>query len=244
MVLALVGGGGSVLAVPLLVYGVGVASTHVAIGTSAIAVSVSAFATLLGHWRAGNVKWRCGLVFAASGIVGAFVGSEAAKSIDGQRLLALFGLLMIIVGVMMFLKRNRKGDASVRLDRSSASQLLPWLIPTGFATGLLSGFFGIGGGFLIVPALIFSTGMTLQPAIGTSLVAVTAFGATTAANYAVSGFVDWRVAGLFIAGGLLGGAAGTMLGRVLSARKGALGTVLAVVVVSVGIYVIVRSIGG
>jgi len=151
---------------------------------------------------------------------------------------------MIVVGAMMFFKRDREGDATIHLDRSSAAELLPWLIPTGFATGLLSGFFGIGGGFLIVPALIFSTGMALQPAIGTSLVAVTAFGATTAANYAIAGFVDWRVAVLFIAGGLIGGVGGAMLGRVLSARKGALGTVLAVVVVAVGIYVIVRSIGG
>jgi uncharacterized protein len=244
LVLGLVGGGGSVLAVPLLVYGVGVASTHVAIGTSAIAVSASAFTNLIGHWRAGNVKWRCGLVFAAAGVAGAFAGSAVAKSVDGQRLLVLFGILMLVVGVMMVLKRGREGDATVRLDRSSAPQLLPWLIPAGFGTGLLSGFFGIGGGFLIVPALIFATGMSLQPAIGTSLLAVTAFGAATALSYALSGLIDWRIAALFIAGGVLGGVGGTALGRVLASRKGALGTVLAGVIMAVGAYVVARGFIG
>ncbi len=232
------------LAVPLLVYGVGVASTHVAIGTSAIAVSASAFANLIGHWRAGNVKWRCGLVFATAGVAGAFAGSAVAKAVDGQRLLVLFGALMLVVGLMMVLKRGREGDATVRLDRSSAPKLLPWLIPAGFATGLLSGFFGIGGGFLIVPALIVATGMSLQPAIGTSLVAVTAFGAATALSYALSGLIDWRIAALFIAGGILGGVGGTALGRVLAGREGALGTVLAGVIMTVGAYVVARGLIG
>lgn len=242
-ILALVGGGGSVLAVPLLVYGVGVSSTHVAIGTSALAVAASAFANILGHWRAGHVKWRCGLTFAAAGVIGALAGSTAAKTIDGARLLVLFGALMIVVGVAMFLKRKAQGDPSVRLTRASARQLLPWLISGGFGVGLLSGFFGIGGGFLIVPALMLATGMSLPFAIGTSLIAVTAFGAATAASYAFSGLIDWRIAALFIAGGILGGIGGGALGRLLAARKGALGTVLAAVIVVVGIYVLARSMG-
>ena len=243
LILGLVGGGGSVLAVPLLVYGVGVSSAHVAIGTSALAVAASAFANLLGHWRAGHVKWRCGLTFAAAGVIGALAGSTVAKNIDGTRLLALFGALMIVVGVAMFLKRNAQGDPSVRLTRASARQLLPWLISGGFGVGLLSGFFGIGGGFLIVPALMLATGMSLPFAIGTSLIAVTAFGAASAASYAFSGLIDWRIAALFIAGGILGGIGGGALGRLLSARKGALGTILAAVIVAVGIYVLARSMG-
>ncbi len=244
LVLGLVGGGGSVLAVPLLVYGVGVPSAQIAIGTSAIAVSASAFANLIGHWRAGNVKWRCGLVFSTAGVAGAFAGSALAKTVDGQQLLALFGVLMLVVGALMFAKRGGEGNETIRLDRSSAPLLLPWLIPAGFGTGLLSGFFGIGGGFLIVPALIFATGMALQPAIGTSLVAVTAFGAATALSYAISGLIDWRIAALFIAGGILGGVGGTALGRVLADRKGLLGAALAFVIITVGLYVLARSLGG
>ena len=86
-ILGLIGGGGSVLAVPLLVYGVGVSSPHVAIGTSAIAVSVSALANLIAHARSGNVKWPCAFVFTIAGMIGAFAGSTVAKLIDGHRLL-------------------------------------------------------------------------------------------------------------------------------------------------------------
>jgi uncharacterized protein len=242
-VLGLVGGGGSVLAVPLLVYGVGVSSTHVALGTSAIAVSASALANLVGHWRGGHVKWRCGLVFAASGVLGALAGSTVARQVDGGRLLTLFGVLMIVVGALMFFKRTAQGDATVRLSRDTARHLLPWLIGTGLATGLLSGFFGIGGGFLIVPALMLATGMALPYAIGTSLVAVTAFGAATASNYAVAGLIDWRVAALFIAGGILGGLIGTAAGRRLAARKGALGLALSLIILAVGTYVVARGLG-
>src|SRR5579875_3521605 len=81
--LGLVGGGGSILAVPLLVYLVGVSSPHVAIGTSAIAVAASAAANLANHARAGNMKWLCALVFTAAGIVGAFLGSSVGKAVDG-----------------------------------------------------------------------------------------------------------------------------------------------------------------
>jgi uncharacterized membrane protein YfcA len=241
-ILGLVGGGGSVLAVPLLVYGVGVSSAHVAIGTSALAVSISAFVNLLGQWRAGKVKWRCGLVFAAAGVAGAFIGSTAAKSVDGERLLALFGVLMLVVGLAMFLNRKAEGNPHVRLSRASARALLPWLISTGFGTGMLSGFFGIGGGFLVVPSLMLATGMSLPFAIGTSLLAVTALGAATATNYALSGLIDWRVALLFIAGGVGGGIGGMALARALGERKGALGTVLASVVITVGIYVVASSV--
>jgi uncharacterized membrane protein YfcA len=242
-ILALVGGGGSVLAVPLLVYGVGVSSAHVAIGTSALAVSASALANLIGHARGGTVKWRCGLIFAAAGVAGVLIGATVAKQVDGQTLLGLFGALMIVVGVLMVLKRKAQGDATVRFTRASAPTLLPWLVGLGLATGLLSGFFGIGGGFLIVPALTLATGMTLPFAIGTSLIGVSAFGAATAASYALSGLVDWRIALVFIVGGIVGGLGGMALGRLLASRKGVLGALLGGLVVAVGSYVVARSLG-
>src|SRR5882757_5176703 len=93
--LGLVGGGGSILAVPLLLYVVGVAEPHVAIGTSALAVSVSAFVNFAGHCRAGTVKWSCAALFAGPGVMGAAIGSTLGKLIEGQRLLFLFALVMI-----------------------------------------------------------------------------------------------------------------------------------------------------
>ena len=241
LVLGLVGGGGSILAVPLLVYAVGVTSPHVAIGTSAIAVSMSALGNVVGHARAGNVKWRCAAVFASAGVFGAVAGATIAKALDGQKLLVLFGALMIIVGITMLRKRSTAGNPEVRLSMTTARELLPLLLSIGFSVGLFSGFFGIGGGFLIVPGLMLATGMPLTMAIGTSLVAVAAFGAATAASYAVSGMIDWPIASLFVLGGLVGGIAGVAFGKALAARKRALNLTFAGLVILVGLYVVARG---
>jgi uncharacterized protein len=241
LVLGLVGGGGSILAVPLLIYVVGVGSPHAAIGTAAVAVTVNALASLAGHARAGRVKWRCASVFAVSGMIGAAMGAELGKAVDGKRLLVLFGLLMIGVGLSMLRRRRTAEAPDVRLTRDSAMALLPRLVPIGLGVGLAAGFFGIGGGFLIVPGLILATAMPLSYAIGTSLVVVSALGMTTATSYAVSGLVDWTVTALLVAGGVGGTIAGTALGRRLGARKGLLERGFASVVIAVGIYVMVSS---
>jgi uncharacterized membrane protein YfcA len=240
--LGLVGGGGSILALPLLVYVVGVPSPHVAIGTSAVAVAASAAANLLGHARAGNVKWSCAIVFAAFGAMGAAGGAALGKLVDGGRLLGMFGLLMVMVGLLMLRPRQSAGDAGVRLTFASAPRLLPMLIGLGLTVGLLSGFFGIGGGFLIVPGLMGATAMPLVNAIGSSLVAVTAFGMTTAVSYAVSGLVDWRLAVLFVIGGAAGGACGLWLGVRLGAGKRSLSLVFSAIVIAVGVYVVSAAI--
>ena len=241
--LGLVGGGGSIMAVPLLVYVVGVPSPHVAIGTSAIAVAASAATNLFGHTRAGTVKWRCALVFALAGMVDALGGAQLGKMVDGSRLLMLFGVLMVVVGLLMLRPRKSGGDPDVMLTRETIPRLLPLLLGTGFAVGALSGFFGIGGGFLIVPGLMGATAMPLINAIGSSLVSVTAFGATTAASYAFSGLVDWPLAFLFIAGGALGGLLGIKLAHHLAGRsKHVLTLTFSGIVIAVGLYVIARSI--
>lgn len=240
--LGLVGGGGSVLAVPLLVYVVGVANPHVAIGTSAVAVTASAALSLWSHARLDNVKWPCAIVFALSGAAGAALGAQLGKAVEGERLLLLFGVLMIAVGAFMLRPRKGGENPDVRLSEATARRLLPALIGTGLGVGVLSGFFGIGGGFLIVPGLVGATQMPLLFAIGSSLVSVTAFGLTTATSYALSGLVDWPVAGLFILGGAAGGVAGIMLGKRLAAKKRALATVFAVIVIAAGLYVILRGI--
>lgn len=235
-VLGLVGGGGSILAVPLMVYLVGVRSPHVAIGTSALAVAANAALGLTNHARHGNVKWRCALVFASSGIAGAAIGSTLGKTFDGQKLLFLFALVMIIVGVLMLRRRSHLGDPEVRLGRENARKLIGY----GLGTGLFSGFFGIGGGFLIVPGLIAATGMPMLNAVGSSLVAVTTFGLTTAANYALSGLVDWALALVFVAGGFLGSFLGTRAAKHLSGA-GLLTNVFAALIFVVAAYMLWKS---
>jgi len=240
-VLGLVGGGGSIIAMPLLLYVVGVASPHVAIGTSAIAVSLSALSNVVNHARAGRVKWPCAVTFSAAGIMGAYAGSSLAMRVPGQQLLALFGALMIVVGSVMLMRKDAEGNPEVRLSFSTARQLLPLLLAIGFSVGAMSGFFGIGGGFLIVPGLMLATKMPLKNAIGTSLVSVAAFGASTAASYALSGLIDWRIAAIFVAGGLLGGIAGVALGKKLAGQKFLLNYIFAAIVIAAGLYVSVRG---
>ncbi|OYY63592.1 MAG: hypothetical protein B7Y49_12590 [Sphingomonas sp. 28-62-11] len=236
--LGLVGGGGSILAVPLMVYVVGVASPHIAIGTSALAVAVNAATGLISHARSGTVKWRCGGMYAAAGIFGALAGSTVGKAFDGDRLLFLFGLVMVVVGAAMLRGRNNQGVEAVVCDRTNAPKVLGF----GVGTGAFSGFFGIGGGFLIVPGLVAATGMPIINAVGTSLIAVTAFGLTTAANYAWSGLIDWPLAGVFIAGGIIGGLGGTMLAKRL-ADGGKLTTIFAGLIFVVAAYMIWKSAG-
>jgi uncharacterized protein len=240
--LGLVGGGGSILAVPLLFYVVGIGSPHQAIGTGAAAVAATAALGLIGHARAHTVKWPCAIAFAGAGIVGAAAGAAVGKAFDGNGLLTLFGLLMIVVGALMLRPRQGGGDAEVRLGRDNAVRLLPLLAGLGLAVGFASGFFGIGGGFLIVPGLIGATAMPILNAIGSSLVSVTAFGATTAASYAWSGLVDWWIAAHFIGGGLFGSLIGTQVARRIAGRGNALTMVFAAIVVVAGLYVAISGL--
>lgn len=236
--LGLIGGGGSILAVPLMVYVVGVAEPHVAIGTSAIAVAANAAINLSNHARGGTVVWSCALPFALAGIAGAFFGSLLGKMIDGHKLLALFALVMLVIAALMLKNRAQVGIADVKMNRSN----LPAILGLGLVTGTVSGFFGIGGGFLIVPALMLATGMPIMNAVSSSLVAVTAFGLTTAASYAWSGLVSWGLAALFVVGGIAGGLIGTRSAKSLSERRGALNIVFAIVIIAVAIYMLVRNL--
>ncbi len=238
LILGLIGGGGSVLAVPLLVYVVGVKSPHVAIGTSAIAVALSAFANLIDHARRGHVHWPVALLFAVSGVTGAALGCTLGQHTEGQKLLLLFGIAMVAIAASMALRRDGGGGPAVQMQWDTA----PRVAGAGFVVGALSGFFGIGGGVLAVPGLVAAASLPMILAIGSSLVSVTAFSLTTATIYALAGLTDWRLVLLFVGGGIAGGIAGSRLATVLAARKRALSLTFAAVVAAVGVYVIARGV--
>jgi uncharacterized membrane protein YfcA len=237
--LGLIGGGGSILATPLLLYVVGMKDPHLVIGTGALAVAVNAFLGLGSHARAKTVRWNVALIFALAGVLGAVGGSSLGKMVDGQKLLFLFALLMIVVGVLML--RPRKGGNNDVFVLTPVRVVK--IVLSGLVVGALSGFFGIGGGFLIVPGLIISTGMPLINAIGSSLLSVGSFGLTTSINYALSNLVDWIVAAEFIGGGLLGGWAGMKLALRLSGQRAVLNRIFAGVIFTVALYMIYRTAG-
>lgn len=240
--LGLIGGGGSILATPLLLYVVGVSQPHVAIGTGALAVAVNAFANFASHWRAGNVRWGSAVMFALFGVIGALGGSTLGKAFDGDRLMFLFAILMIVVGILMLRSGQRERiEDGTDLPVTSPPAFMVKLAVVALMVGAMSGFFGIGGGFLIVPGLLFATRMPLINAIGTSLFAVGAFGLATAANYALSGLVDWTIASEYIAGGILGGWLGTRLSCRLSNYNGILNRIFATMIFAVSAYILYRT---
>ena len=240
LLLAVFGGGGSVLATPALLYVVGITDTHMAIGTSAAAVAVSAAFNLMGHARKGRVKWPCASVFAAAGLAGALGGSTLAKQVDGQQLLVLFALAMAAIAISMMRRPKDAGDPTAHISWAMTLRLAP----IGLGAGFAAGFFGIGGGFLIVPGLMAATGMTLANAAASSLLSVSLFGAATSANYALSGLVVWPVAGLFIVGGLAGGGLGLRLAGLLATRALLARRLFAGLVLIVAAYVAWQGLGG
>jgi uncharacterized membrane protein YfcA len=238
--LAVFGGGGSVLAAPVLLYLGGVTDAHVAVGTASAAVAANAALNLLGHWRGGRIKWPCATVFAIAGLAGSFAGSSLAKLISGQQLLLAFAFAMAAIGLSMFRKPKSEGDPDVHISM----KLVARLAPLGLLTGLAAGFFGIGGGFLIVPGLMLATGMTMANATASSLLSVALFGAATSFNYALTGQVDWTLAGWLLLGGAVGGGAGLFAAKRLAGHARLARSLFAGMIILVAIYVAWRSLGG
>jgi len=235
--LGLIGGGGSVLAVPLLLYVVGVKDTHLAIGTSALAVGIIAGINILNHKKLGNIQIKEGLLFAIPGIAGTLLGAQLGLWTPSENLLVLFAGFMAVVGFLMLKKNVSKhkmtsGSSNLILLKKNISL-------SGFSVGVLAGYFGIGGGFLVVPTIMYSGGLNIIQAIGTSLVSVSSFGLTTAARYFVAGQVDLIIAVLLIIGGVIGGYFGVKTSEKIPKEN--LSKVFAVVIFVVATYIVIRT---
>lgn len=186
--LGIVGGGGSILTVPILVYVIGL-SAQSATATSLAIVGASALAGAVPHARAGRVNPRVAILFGLVGIAGAFAGSWLNHQVSGPWILLLFGLLMLGVAVRMWRRRRPAAETNETEAR------IGWRAPAaGLVVGLLTGFFGVGGGFLIVPALTVLLGLTMRRAVATSLAIITMTGlAALASHLAIGSAPDWPV---------------------------------------------------
>lgn len=170
--LGLLGAGGSILAVPALVYGVG-QPLHTAIPTSLAVIALSALGGLLPRERRTAVQWPVALVFGAAGTPAAFAGTALGKFFPQRWLLLAFAVLMVVVAVRMLRgEENHTGACRTRNGGVNWRRCLPKSLATGAAVGLLTGLFGVGGGFVIVPALTLLLGLEAQQAVATSLLVV------------------------------------------------------------------------
>ncbi|KUO91833.1 MAG: permease [Thermocladium sp. ECH_B] len=250
--LGLIGGGGSILAVPLFLYFVGLDSlpnaAHIAIGSTALAVGLNAYINSYMHLKKHNVSPRVGTLFAGVGLIGSLLGAYLGHITPGTSLLIYFSIAMIVLGAYMAIRReSTKPGTSDEIPRVMESlKKCPKLTPStaakvggaGFVVGLISGYFGIGGGFLIVPSLMFSAGLCITRAIGTSLLSVGTFGVASGAEYAVYGDVLILVSLLYVLGGALGGYAGTSLA--VKAPRNILRVAYGAIIVLVGIYMLFK----
>jgi uncharacterized membrane protein YfcA len=237
LLLGTVGGGGSILIVPILVYALDL-GVHEATATSLVIVGMTSLIGAVPHARAGRVAVRTALMFGAAGIVGAFAGTRLNALVSGPVILLLFGLLMLLVALRMAVGQR----SSAPTAPPTAAGGLPWpVMATGLVVGLMTGLFGVGGGFLIVPALVLILRLPMRLAVGTSLVVIAINSAAALGAHLSSGGIDASLAALFVAGGFVGAlVAGRLAGRVDEAR---LSRGFAALVALVGIYLIARNGG-
>ena len=227
----LVGGGGSILAVPALVYGLGMPVAQ-AVPTSLLVVAGTAAAGVLPRLRRGEVRWRVAGVFGAAGIGAAFAGAAVNRLLPERVLLAAFAALMLVVGTTMLRGRPEpRGACEVPGGRVDWRACLPKALAIGAGVGFLTGLLGVGGGFVIVPALAWLLGLPMPVSIGTSLVIL---GLNSLAGFAAHLGrlqLDLTVAGVFLgAAALTALASGRLAGRLPERllRRGFAGLVLAV----------------
>ncbi|TNC29656.1 sulfite exporter TauE/SafE family protein [Amycolatopsis alkalitolerans] len=250
MSLGALGAGGSILTVPALVYLLG-QTPHQATSASLLVVGAAALAGVGAHWRAGRVRLGPGLVFGAVGAAGSVLGSKASALADPNVLLLGFAGLMVAAGVGMLARgRNRQhepdedgagGGGGVATKRRVDTARAVKVLVAATVVGLLTGFFGVGGGFVVVPALVLALGYDTATAVGTSLVVIVINSAvalaTRVAGHGVS--FDWPLLGVF----LVAAVAGVLLGNRIASRVAPqkLTTAFAVMLLVVAFYTAVRS---
>ena len=218
VLLGLLGGGGSILAVPALVYGAHL-PVAAAVTTSLLVVGLSSITALLPRLR--HVQWRLALVIGAAGAAAAFAGAAVNRLLNPQLVLAGFAVLMMAAGIRMLTDHHDEHGGACALPTGGVNwrHCLPRSIPVGLAVGFLTGLFGVGGGFLIIPALVLTLGLPMTIAVPTSLAIVTLNSASGFLAHAGDATIDYRIAAVFAATAITGSLAATRIARRLPATR-------------------------
>ena len=272
LALGALGGGGSILTVPALVYLLD-QSPHEATAGSLLIVGITALAGMFAHWRSGRVRVAQGVVFGVLGVAGSYVGSRLSAHVEPNVLLAAFAVLIVVAALAML--RRRRGPAPqparpdpvvgeppsaspglpaggsgvATLERSAAPKLLVRVdrrravkvVAAATVVGLLTGFFGVGGGFVIVPALVLVLGFEMPVAVGTSLLVI-AINSAVALGVRLGGSTtfDWPLLATFTATAIVGSFVGNRVASKVDARS--LTTAFAFLLLGVAVYTAARSV--
>ena len=248
--LGALGGGGSILAVPALVFAAG-QDPKLATTTSLVLVTLTAVIGIVPHWRAGRVRFAAGTTFGVAGIGGSLLGSHWNKAADPDLLLLAFSGLMLIAAYAMWRRvRNtanlvpvRSVGAAVAHAAGPSLRIAPMtivkVIVAGTIVGLLTGFFGVGGGFVIVPALVLALGFTMPEAVGTSLLVIAINSVVALTTRLEAGAIEWGTVIPFTIASLLGVIIGSRLASTRDSRS--LQRWFIGLLVVVAVYTAVRS---
>ena len=238
-VLGLLGGGGSVLTVPILIYALHV-PVKPAIAMSLVVVGLVAFIGFIGHARQGTVSKRAALIFAPPAVAAAYAGARIARHVPAHVQLVLFALFGLTGSALMFraaMKMSGKPDFTPYEFRGD-TRTISLLALEGAGVGLLTGLIGVGGGFLIVPALVFVAKLPMRLAIGTSLLVITLNALSGFAGYLGTVPIDWNLVLWFTSVAAIGSIAGTLISKQVPQKR--LKEVFGVLLIGVSLYVLYR----
>lgn len=247
--LGALGGGGSILAVPALVYAAGQSASK-ATTTSLVLVAITAVIGIIPHWRAGRVRVGPGIVFGLAGIGGSLLGSHWNSAVDPDVLLLAFSALMIVAATAMWKRANApQAPAPARSLSAAAAPVAARTVDArtavkvvlaGTVVGLLTGFFGVGGGFVIVPALVLALGFTMPEAVGTSLLVITVNSLVALSTRLQPGAIEWGTVIPFTVASLIGVVVGSRLSSTRDPRS--LQRWFVILLVVVALYTATRSV--
>ncbi|QIN85416.1 TSUP family transporter (plasmid) [Rubrobacter tropicus] len=242
LALGTLGGGGSVLTVPILVYVAGFGARE-AVAYSLAVVGVTSLFGSVGHWRAGNVNWRVALVFGPFAVTGTYAGARLSVFFGETAQLALFAAVMLVAALFMLRGGRAAEEAGLEGDGGGprlGARPTAWIAAEGVAVGVVTGLVGVGGGFLIIPALVLLAGVPMKQAVGTSLLIITAKSAAGFAGYAGQVEVPWAYLSSFTAAALAGIVAGTRVVRFVPQDR--LKRYFAVFLIAMGLFVLGENV--
>ncbi len=231
--LGLLGGGGSILTVPILVYAMNM-DPKLSIALSLAIVAVTSLIGVYGHYKNGNVELKIASIFAPVAMLGTYLGAKLSSYMSGQAQLILFAIIMLLAS--FFMLRTQKSSSE---EAKSRPMNIPLIAVEGVVVGIVTGLVGVGGGFLIVPALTLLGGLEMKKAVGTSLLIISLKSFSGFTGYATMIEIPWAFLGKFIFFSGVGIIIGSKLVKHITQER--LKKAFAIFLIVMGIFILYKN---